>query len=30
MNASMWAARDQDIEAIIDARHGDPFAVLGL
>ena len=30
MNHSMLAAADQDIEAIINARHADPFGVLGL
>ncbi len=25
-----WQARDSDVAAIVSARHGDPFAVLGL
>ena len=27
---TVWRARDEDIAAILGARHGDPFAVLGL
>ena len=29
MVESGWQARDGDVAAIVDARHGDPFAVLG-
>ncbi len=30
MNGAGWQARDADVAAIVSARHGDPFAVLGL
>jgi len=30
MNTSAWQASDEDVAAICDARHPDPFGVLGL
>ena len=30
MTAIQWRARDEDVKRIADARHGDPFSVLGL
>ncbi len=30
MSESGWQARESDVAAIVSARHGDPFAVLGL
>ena len=30
MTGVHWRARDEDVNRIADARHGDPFSVLGL
>ncbi len=30
MEASLWQASDEDVAAIVGARHPDPFALLGL